>query len=69
METVCPIEQHASSLEIVNGNVAKTDEASEVLTQVIAGYKTIGLFSQAKTIWLQDASFFSNSVIMKNDKY
>lgn len=67
VETVCPIEQHTSSLEIVNGNVAKTDEASEALTQVIAGYKTIGLFSQAKTIWLQDASFFSNSVIMKND--
>ena len=58
VETVCPTEQHASSLEIVNGNVAKIDEASEVLTQVIAGYKTIGLFSQAKTIWLQDATFF-----------
>jgi len=67
VDMACPIEQQASSIEIVNGNVAKIDEASEALAQVIAGYKTIGLFSTAKTIWLQDATFFSNSVIMKNN--
>ena len=58
VDVACPIEQQASSIEIVNGNVAKIDEASEALAQVIAGYKTIGLFSTAKTIWLQDATFF-----------
>ena len=68
VDEVCPEAEQTLSLEIIDGSAAKIDDAAAVLDQCVAAFRTVGLFGGKKVVWLRDASFLKNAVIMKNDQ-
>ncbi len=68
VEKTCPESEQSLALEIVDGNVIKLDDVYSALDKFIAGYRTVGLFGGSKTVWLRDAVFLKNAVVMKNEK-
>ena len=63
-----PEEEQALSLEVIEGRASTIDEAAAILDQAIAALQTVGLFGGKKVVWLRQATFFKNSVIMKNER-
>jgi DNA polymerase-3 subunit delta len=63
-----PEEEQALSLEVVEGRASTIDEASAILDQAMAALQTVGLFGGKKVVWLRQATFFKNTVIMKNER-
>jgi len=68
LEEVCPAEEQALALEVVEGKAATIDEAVAALDGVLAALRTVGLFGGKKVVWLRDATFLKHGVIMKNSK-
>ena len=68
VDAVCPVEEQALSLEVVEGKAATIDEAIYALDGVLAALRTVGLFGGKKVVWLRDATFLKHAVIMKNAK-
>ncbi len=68
LERVCPAEEQALALEVVEGRVTTIDEAVASLDGVLAALRTVGLFGGKKVVWLRDATFLKHGVIMKNAK-
>lgn len=56
------------SLDVIDGNCSKIEDACLALEQFISGYQTLGLFGGKKTAWLKNASFLGSPIIIKNDK-
>lgn len=65
---ICPEAEQALSLERVDGNAAKIDDAMAALDQCIAAFRTVGLFGGKKVVWFRDVSFLKSAVIMKNER-
>ena len=63
-----PEEEQALSLEVIEGRASTIDEAVAILDQAMAALQTVGLFGGKKVVWLRQATFFKNSVIMKNER-
>ena len=68
VDSVCPIDEQAISLEMVEGKASTIDEAVYALDGVLAALRTVGLFDGKKVVWLRDATFLKHAVIMKNAK-
>ncbi len=68
VDAICPEAEQSLSLEMIDGNAAKIDDAAAALDQCVAAFRTVGLFGGKKVVWFRDASFFKNAVIMKNEK-
>ena len=68
VDEICPEAEQALSLEVIDGNAAKIDDAVTALDQCIAAFRTVGLFGGKKVAWFRDVSFFKNAVIMKNEQ-
>lgn len=68
IDVICPVEEQALSLEIVDGRASTIDEAVFALDGVLAALRTVGLFSGKKVVWLRDTTFLKHAVIMKNAK-
>jgi DNA polymerase-3 subunit delta len=67
-DELCPEEEQALSLEIIDGSAAKIDEAVAVIDRCLAAFRTLGFFGGRKVVWLRDASFLKSAVILKNDQ-
>ena len=63
-----PEDEQALSLEVIEGRASTIDEAAAILDQAMAALQTVGLFGGKKVVWLRQATFFKNSVIMKNER-
>ena len=68
VDEICPEDEQALSLEIIDGCAAKIDDAVAAIDRGIAAFRTVGLFGGRKVVWFRDISFLSNSVIMKNEQ-
>jgi len=68
VDEICPEVEQALSLEVVDGNAAKIDDAVASLDQCVAAFRTVGLFGGKKVVWFRDVSFLKNAVIMKNEQ-
>jgi len=68
VDEICPAAEQALVLEIIDGAAAKIDDAAAVLDQCVAAFRTVGLFGGKKVVWLRNAAFLKNAVIMKNDQ-
>jgi DNA polymerase-3 subunit delta len=68
VDELCPEEEQALSLEIIDGDVGVIDDAAARIDQCLAAFRTLGLFGGRKIVWFRGITFFSNSVIMKNDR-
>ena len=68
VEALCPEAEQALSLEIIEGEASRIDDAVAVLDQCLAAFRTVGLFGGKKVVWLRNASFFKNAIIMKNEQ-
>ncbi len=68
VDELCPEAEQALSLETIDGSAGIIDDAVAAIDQCLAAFRTVGLFGGEKVVWFRDVSFFSNSVIMKNDQ-
>jgi DNA polymerase-3 subunit delta len=68
VDEVCPAAEQALSLEVIDGAAATIDEALSVVDQCLAAFRTVGLFGGRKVVWLRDAAFLKQAVIMKNEQ-
>ncbi len=66
VDQICPEAEQALSLETIDGSASKIDDAVAAIDQCVAAFRTVGLFGGKKVVWLRNASFFKNAVIMKN---
>ncbi len=66
VDQLCPEAEQSLSLEVIDGAVTKIEDAVAAIDQCVAAFRTVGLFGGQKVVWLRDASFFKNAVIMKN---
>lgn len=63
VEQLCPPEDQALGLEIVEGQVDTVAEAVTAVAQCLEGLQTVGFFGGRKVVWLRNAHFFSDTVI------
>ena len=68
VDEVCPEAEQALSLEVIDGAAATIDEALSVIDGCLAAFRTVGLFGGRKVVWLRDAAFLKQAVIMKNEQ-
>ena len=68
VDALCPQEEQSLALEVIDGAAGKIDDAVAALRSCIGAFRTVGLFGGRKVVWFRDASFFKNTVIMKNEK-
>ena len=68
VDEVCPESEQTLSLEIIDGDAGKIDDAVAGLDRCLAAFRTVGLFGGDKVVWLRNATFFKNAVIMKNEQ-
>ncbi|MDH3982076.1 MAG: hypothetical protein OES84_04155 [Kiritimatiellaceae bacterium] len=66
VDQICPEAEQSLSLEVIDGNASKIDDAVAAIDHCLAAFRTLGLFGGKKVVWLRDASFLKNAVIMKN---
>lgn len=65
---MCPPADQALGLEIIDGAVDTVDEAVAALAKCIEAITTVGFFGASKTVWLRDASFFSDAMPGKSQQ-
>ena len=68
VDQVCPEAEQSLSLEVIDGSASKIDDAVAAIDQCVGAFRTLGLFGGKKVVWFRDASFFKNTVIMKNEQ-
>jgi len=68
VDAICPAAEQTLSLEIVEGDAAKIDDAVAAIDQCLAAFRTVGLFGGQKVVWFRDIKFLSNKIIMKNEQ-
>ena len=56
---LCPPSEQALGLEILDGAVETIDAAVSVVNRCVEAMTTVGFFGSSKTIWLREASFFT----------
>ena len=66
VDLICPEQEQSLSLEIIDGSASKVDDAVAAVDQCVAAFRTVGLFGGKKVVWLREAAFLKNAVIMKN---
>ena len=49
------------SMEVVDGNAGKAEEAVQAITAFITAAQTLSLFGEKKTVWLKDISFLADN--------
>ena len=60
---LCPPEQQAFGLDVVDGAVTLVEEAIEALHKTLEALKTLPFMGGRKVVWLRDASFFQETVV------
>jgi len=68
VDAICPEAEQMLSLEIIEGDAAKIDDAVAAIDQCTAAFRTVGLFGGKKVVWFRNVIFLSNKVIMKNEQ-
>ncbi|NKB23874.1 MAG: DNA polymerase III subunit delta [Kiritimatiellae bacterium] len=58
---LCPPEQHALSLDIIEARVDMVAAACEAIDRCLQALQIEGLFSDRNVVWLKDANFFSET--------
>jgi len=56
---LCPPDQQATGLFIIDGAVDRVDEVVEVCGKIVQALFTVSLFGEATTVWLKNASFLN----------
>lgn len=59
VDTLCPKEDQALSLETIDGACDTIDEAIAAVNSCFDALTTVGFFGSSKVVWLRDASFFN----------
>ncbi len=67
VEGLCPEEERALGLEIIEGAVEVVEEALQALAQCLEAVQTVGFFGGRKVVWLRQASFFADTIVGKSD--
>jgi DNA polymerase-3 subunit delta len=60
-------EEQAFGLEIVDGKVDTSAEATNAVSQCIEALMTVGLFDSRKLVWFRDVSFLSDNQVGKTE--
>ena len=62
---LCPAEQQAEVVEVIEGEATKGEEVEQIFRQVKETMQTMGMFSEEKIIWLRDCTFLPDSAVSK----
>ena len=65
VDQLCPPENQAFGLEVLDGTVEKAEEAIRVVNQCIEALRTVGFLGAGKTVWLKNATFFAQNQLGK----
>ena len=57
VDSLCPPEERALGLEIIEGACDTVEEAVNAVSKCLDALCTVGFFGSAKVVWLRDASF------------
>ena len=68
VDELCPDAEQSLSLEIIDGDAGKIEDAAAAIDRCLAAFRTVGLFGGRKVVWFRDVSFLSSAVIMKNEQ-
>lgn len=68
VDELCPPAEQDLSLEIIEGDAGKIEDAAAAIDRCLAAFRTVGLFGGRKVVWFRNIAFLANSVIMKNDQ-
>ncbi|MFH0908088.1 MAG: DNA polymerase III subunit delta [bacterium] len=61
VDRLCPADQQALGLEIIDGDCDTIDESVAAINATISAVQTVGFFGSTKVVWLRDASFLSEA--------
>ncbi len=61
VSALVPDQERALKLDVVDGSADTVDSALNAINQCISALQSLGLFSQEKVVWLQDASFLADN--------
>ena len=61
VDQLVPESERALQLEQVDALVDTGDDAAAAIRRAVEGLRTVGLFGGAKTVWLKDANFLSDT--------
>ena len=67
VNSFCPPANQAFGLEVIDGDREKVDDVAAVLRQCLGALQTVGFFSEAKTVWLKDATFLGDLGVLKSE--
>jgi DNA polymerase III subunit delta len=68
VDQLCPKEEQALGLEIIEGAIDLVEEAVHALAQCMEAVRTVGFFGGRKVVWLRNASFFSDGMPGKSEE-
>lgn len=58
VEALCPADQAAMNLEIVDGDAATAEEAAQAVRKCLEGLNVVPWFGGTRVVWLRDVNFF-----------
>jgi DNA polymerase-3 subunit delta len=67
VDRLCPPAEQALGLEIFDGRVDTVADAEAALDGALQGLRTMGFFGGGKTVWLRDATFFSEKRVTASE--
>lgn len=67
INSIVPPKDQLTCLEVINGNVTTVDDVASVLNNFKEGIQTTSLFGDRKVVWLEAASFLSDSGVGRHE--
>ncbi len=65
VDALCPPDQQALGLEIIDGQADQSADALAALKQVLEAVCTVGFLGEGKTIWFRDVRYLSDTPVGK----
>lgn len=66
VDGLCPPAEQVFGVEEIAGQADNADQAATLLRRCIVAIQTLGFISNGKVVWLRDATFFRNQVLMRS---
>lgn len=67
VDRLCPPDEQALGLEIVDGRADTVADAEAALEEALQGLRTMGFFGGRKTVWLREATFLAQKRVAGSD--
>ncbi|MBU0676790.1 MAG: DNA polymerase III subunit delta [Verrucomicrobia bacterium] len=61
VNALCPVDQQALGLDIIDGAVNSAAEATDAVTKCLGSLRTVGFFGGRKVTWLRDVNFIGET--------